>query len=285
MLSSEVSPETVPEAPEAPLLAHLATAVADAVTDAFHATLTAAKALGAPQTQTALPPTTLFPDDNTLQPLTIWIFWGDGAIPPLVRACIASWRRHNALHTVRVVSNADLETGLLLQDDTDDSAWPFGLGPFVAAAPTYGFESVQKLSNWVRLSLLERHGGVWVDASTWCTGPVERWVSGSPAPKLSGFSTRQNPRVFENWAIGSPAPKHVGVVAWRAQLREAHRIGRDVYIAKAFAEDFDLDALWKSDEGVAIALPYLWCHLAMLVAQRKAKGKFDSTMVVHDSAQ
>ena len=97
--------------------------------------------------------------------LKIWVFWDDPkSLPPLVRACVSSWRKQNPGHTVILLTDENVEEWV--------KEWPEGHGPDGS-----GFESIQKKSNWIRLTLLEVYGGVWVDASSWCTGPIESWVT------------------------------------------------------------------------------------------------------------
>ena len=186
---------------------------------------------------------------------TIWLFWHDeAAMPPLVAACLESWKVHNPCHEVVLLTDANVEQYV--------SDWPEG-----CAADGTGFESIHKKSNWIRLSLLELRGGVWVDASSWCTAPIERWVS-FDAFKATVWSARYNAEVYENWAIASPTPGLPVMAAWRAQVRRCHAMGRDEYIATAFATHFpELELRWAGkDADSRPVLPYLWCHLCLLVA-------------------
>lgn len=153
-------------------------------------------------------------------------------MPALVRGCLQSWKRLNPRHTVVV----------LTMDTVNDyvDGWPTLARDAIVNTeggnpqPGGAFESVQKLSNWVRLTVLQRFGGVWVDASSFCVSPLEQWVDRDPR-KLTLWTQRSNPNILENWAIASPSPHHPIIVAWRLQVKQCHMMGRDEYIEAAFA--------------------------------------------------
>ena len=167
--------------------------------------------------------------------LTHWMYWDDEAsMPAIVHACIMSWKRHNPTHKIQLVTDANVEK--FVKD------WPKGHDKIA------GFETVQKKSNWIRMTLLETFGGIWIDASAYCLGPVERWVTSRDQVTL--YSQRSFSHVLENWAIGAPRPRHPLIVAWRAQLRACHGYGREEentatkWIEKVFAENPDIRAQW-----------------------------------------
>ena len=173
-----------------------------------------------------------------LPPLTIWTFWNDAALPAIVSKCVESMARQNPRHRVVLLTDANVASWV--------ATWP--------AAP---FESVQKKSNWTRLSVLRDYGGVWLDASSYCTAPVEAWVdqdlekvrvplrhppllgrstAGASlgglltprpsfflVPQVTVFSTLGSPKVYTNWAIASPRPGHPVITAWLARLAEVRR--------------------------------------------------------------
>lgn len=81
-------------------------------------------------------------------PKTIWTFWHDPELPTLVRACIGSWKRHHPDFKVVVLNAANvhhyMDASLLRAQWIDNLA---------------------KLSDVIRLHVLQEHGGVWADAT------------------------------------------------------------------------------------------------------------------------
>ena len=96
----------------------------------------------------------------------IWSFW-EGQPPDVVLRCFESIRIHNTERPFIVVSRATLPKFL----DTSD----FPLSHGKQGTPD-SFSKVQYLADWVRLTLLEKYGGIWLDASVICTSSVDRWI-------------------------------------------------------------------------------------------------------------
>jgi hypothetical protein len=93
-------------------------------------------------------------------PRRIWLYWGQGwdAAPDICRLCLDSWRRWNPRHEIRALDGAGAEA-LVGPFGFDRSAFP---------------ERVR--SNLLRLRLLSRFGGVWADATLFCTAPLDAWL-------------------------------------------------------------------------------------------------------------
>lgn len=120
---------------------------------------------------------------------TIWMLWFQGfdAAPPLVRACLQSWRRHNPGWHVVALDRHSLHDRIALDDvialDRDDL-------------------TIQTKSDIVRLCLLRRHGGVWADATAFCFRPLDAWL----CSRYTGFAAFANPgrdRLMSNWFIAA----------------------------------------------------------------------------------
>lgn len=148
-------------------------------------------------------------------PRVIWAYWNNGeeTAPPLARRCLESWRRLNPGWELRVLSDATL-------------------GDWVDTADVAGRVSVQMHSDMLRLRLLSRHGGVWVDASLLCTAPLDDWL---PEAARSGFFAFFRPpgatpeRLASSWFLASE-PGNRLTVAWeRAMTRYWTVMSRSVH--------------------------------------------------------
>lgn len=123
-------------------------------------------------------------------PSTIFSYWDSGLsdAPPLVRLCVKSW-----------VSNSGAEKIVVL----DDASLYDYLAP--ADLPrTFSELPPQKRANAIRLALLNRHGGIWLDASIFVRSPLFEWVDEVASP--SGLFVFRDPgpdRFFSNWFIAS----------------------------------------------------------------------------------
>lgn len=122
-----------------------------------------------------------------LIPRTIWAFW-DGPKNELVDLCIDSWRSLNPEYTVTL-----LDMNSVKQHLPDFS-------------PVHK-ESMQKYTDFLRLAILAKHGGVWVDATLLCIQPLNEWIG---TRSFCGFRIEYvadpGPNAFpvlENWFIAS----------------------------------------------------------------------------------
>jgi len=136
-------------------------------------------------------------------PSLIWSYWADGfeAAPPLIKLCVDSWRKNSGISEIRLLDDQNLSEFLTPQD-----------------LPRY-FEGlpVQQKSDAVRLALLARYGGFWLDASTLITSDIARWTN--PRVQDSGFFAfrhRAGGVGGRAFALGflAASPGHQFVVEW-----------------------------------------------------------------------
>lgn len=120
----------------------------------------------------------------------IWVFW-DTPIeeaPPVVRACVASWRHHNPDWDITVL-------------DTEALAdFPEFLDRFDLARRDI---DVQKVAALLRLYLLRTFGGVWVDATVFCMRPLDDWLPSASREGLLMFKDAGRDRLASNWFIAA----------------------------------------------------------------------------------
>lgn len=98
------------------------------------------------------------------EPGPIWLCWwqGEDKAPEIVRACIASVRRNAGSRKVILLT---AENYLEYVSIPEWAVEKFRRG---VISPTH-------FSDILRLSLLAEYGGIWLDASMYCTGAPEVW--------------------------------------------------------------------------------------------------------------
>ncbi|MBM9458384.1 hypothetical protein JK386_00530 [Nocardioides sp. zg-536] len=118
---------------------------------------------------------------------TVFILWfqGEAAAPRLVRRCIDSWRTQNPTWDVVVLDRNSLSEYVELP------AW---CSSKLGAA---------HLSDLVRLRLLEAHGGVWADATTYCSWPLDSWLPGAYAGGFFAFAWPDPGYELSNWFLAA----------------------------------------------------------------------------------
>ncbi|MCS6933290.1 MAG: capsular polysaccharide synthesis protein [Acetobacteraceae bacterium] len=149
-------------------------------------------------------------------PRRTWLYWGQGwtEAPEVCRLCLESWRRWNPRHEIAALDAARAEALV--------GPPGFDLGPFP--------ERVR--SNLLRLRLLSRFGGVWADATLFCTAPLDAWL-----PLLTQragcflFSLPEQEKPISTWFLAGDGASAL-IAGWGALYRailERHAAsGRDL---------------------------------------------------------
>jgi hypothetical protein len=128
-------------------------------------------------------------------------------------------------------------------------------------------------ADWLRLALLEKFGGIWMDSSIFLNDPLylsmmHAEANANPHCEVAGFQipidefqTRSEYPVIENWMILAP-PNSKFVTSWRTEHLKALRIGFDAY--RLFVEDssFDPQLIYKHSGT------YLTQHVCAQVAMQ-----------------
>ena len=203
-------------------------------------------------------------------PRLIWSYWHDAALPPVVAACVANWRRHAPGYTIRLLHR---DTALAALDGLP-------LPRAFDAWPAY------RQADWLRVALVGRHGGLWLDASVFLTRSPD-WLL-ALATRRRGFAGfhlnagdagASGPAAWpylENWCFAAP-PGDRFVLAWEAELRQAMRHGETAYLAQLG------DARGPLLAGID-GPHYLVMHVAARVVLRRA-GPFNVRLLpAEDSA-
>ncbi|CAK9064656.1 unnamed protein product [Durusdinium trenchii] len=179
------------------------------------------------------PPTELTePDEESTEASTameqpvpgiVWTYWEQGweHAPSLCQACVKSWRLANPELHFQQISSVDLPELL----------------PELCGWKRFWELPAAQRADVLRLALLEKFGGLWVDATLFCSAPVMPWLQalkeGGSGSEQEGFffvfdrsqskSWPCDPFVdcelwISNWFIAS-SPGHPLTSNWLAALR------------------------------------------------------------------
>lgn len=181
--------------------------------------------------------------ESTHIPKQIYCYWHDETLPEFLQFCIDTWKLHNPDYSITLLSKTDAaKMGIMDYKHAD--------------TPT-------RISDFVRLQVLQENGGIWIDISTILNQPLS-WVHKSPDCDVVGFYINEmtidpNYPVIESWFIAAPkGSKFIGL--WN---REFKRINQFDTI-KAYLEE--VDALGVQHN---IRIPeYLAIHVAAQVTMQ-----------------
>lgn len=152
--------------------------------------------------------------NKALIPKIIWIFWYDEEIPELVKKCIINIKNLHPDFEVRI-----------LDKNTVSNFIEIDLNNLVSKIP-----KLANLSDLVRLKLLSKYGGVWLDASIILTERVDKFfLEQDKACDLIAFYNKnrtQNSKilVIENWMLAAP-PNSLFINTWLKYFSPIEELG------------------------------------------------------------
>ena len=126
---------------------------------------------------------------NTIESFTnekknIFIFWNTGFenAPLIVKKCLESWKKYNKEWNIIELDNTNLDKWIdtsILSNNIDITA----------------------KSDIIRILLLTSYGGLWVDATLYCTKPLSKWLNKYITNGFWAFSNPGEDRLISSWFI------------------------------------------------------------------------------------
>lgn len=162
-------------------------------------------------------------------PKKIWVFWDDiENMPLLVKKCIEKIKYFNNDFDVIILSNANIAS-------------------YIPTIEYFNFPRIQHKSDYIRLYLLKKYGGIWVDASIMFYEPLDYFFKIMDEKKSNFFAFYNEHRtqnfnypIIENWFLIA-SKEHKFISAWLEEYEFALKIGARNYvnlIAKKHPEFF-----------------------------------------------
>ena len=122
-------------------------------------------------------------------PNTIYFFWNTGfnRSPRLVQECFISWKRLNPSWDVVFIDDKNVNNYVDMGRHNN----------------LIGKITIQEYADILRMELLNQNGGVWVDATLFCTKPLDSWIN--KKINKNDLIVEKNPdsRVMTNSFMGS----------------------------------------------------------------------------------
>ena len=162
-------------------------------------------------------------------PKTIWTFWDSDTPPPFVQKSIDSWRKFSPDFTIHVVTPKTLPDYLPEVDFSQKKN-----------------DFIQRTSDFVRVHLIAKYGGIWSDASVVATRSHD-WIIHEQKSRGFEFFSYHNPRdqthpdypVIANWFFAS-IPNGNFVSKWRNEFDRLNNFEKpEDYIADIRSKGVD----------------------------------------------
>lgn len=144
-------------------------------------------------------------------PRRIWTFWDSEEVPEFIQKCIQTWRDKNTNYEIVVLGPHNLQKYLSHYEIFKLQSWKYNDCP-------------QKFSDLVRLNVLSKYGGIWLDASIVCYENFD-WVHDENADcllySIPELSPKEKP-LIESWFIAC-TPNNDYVKRWRDEFMRVEK--------------------------------------------------------------
>ncbi|WP_298636792.1 capsular polysaccharide synthesis protein [uncultured Umboniibacter sp.] len=195
---------------------------------------------------------------------TLWAFWHDGEenAPPYIQACLKTWRDKNPEWFLEVLTYDTISSFLPLDNLIGDH-W--------TEIP------VQAFTDLIRINLIAKYGGVWIDATCICKTPLDYWL---PRLMQGGFFAFDRPgpgREISSWFLSGSEDSYI-VNRWKSHCNNfwtslkgtevRHKV-KEIYPGLSWDSPPWMDPSYWSDYHQVV--PYFWFHFGFgfLVASDK----------------
>ena len=178
-------------------------------------------------------------------PKIIWSFW-DGEQPPIVKACIDSWKRMAPDYEIRILDKESSKDMQQFKLENEIVRW----------------------SEFLRLDRLSKHGGVWIDASVYLTKPLDWIQDGSDFVGYKSTSQQVKPDlpIIDSWFFA---------------CKKGSEYVRDWYEEMKKTEDPEkyLESLTGVDYSKIHGPVYLVIHVASMAIRTRKKYSEKMTLI------
>jgi hypothetical protein len=141
-------------------------------------------------------------------PKIIFTYWHSTILPDFVRACIDTWRKNNSDFEIRIYNKAKFSR------------------EFPKIPIKYNELNYRHQANYIRLCLIEKYGGIWLDCTVILFGPLSKLFIDTDY--VNGFCTPWSDIYFENWCIIAPQ-NNILITKWKQEYIGAIEMGFDKY--------------------------------------------------------
>ena len=134
-------------------------------------------------------------------PKIIWIFWYQGIqeAPNIVKTCILSWKLHHLDYDLKILNEKTIHDHITIPNFITIKRKDF---------------NYQEYANFVRLALLKKYGGIWVDANIYCFQSLDNWLPALLNENVFLLQSNFGDRLNVNWFIAA-TPNHYLINEWK----------------------------------------------------------------------
>jgi mannosyltransferase OCH1-like enzyme len=165
-------------------------------------------------------------------PKIIWSYWDNPEVPDFVTKCRKNWVKFAPNYEIRYLNKNNIENYITNMPENWQNLPPY------------------RQADILRLKLLEKYGGIWMDASILLLENPDKFVGDDITLFITPITTNADP-IYENWFIAS-TPNNEIIKKWVVEVEKALK-NPEVYIESSS----------EYNKKLVNNPEYLICHLAL----------------------
>jgi len=166
---------------------------------------------------------------------TIFILWFQGFenSPEIIKKCIQSWKYYNSDWNIILLDNDNLVNYINMNDYID---------------MTNKNINYTALSDIIRIILLKKYGGLWVDATTFCNKPLDEWLPSCISEGFFAFDKPGNDRLMSSWFLYAEKDNYI-INKWFNLTKEYYKMNNSphtyFWFHYLFGDLYNSDSIFK----------------------------------------
>lgn len=133
---------------------------------------------------------------------TIFIYWAQEFknAPTVVKKCLLSWKLKNPSWSIIELDDKNLNEYINIEEEI----------------PNIMKKNITKTaySDIIRIFLLEKYGGCWCDATTFCNEPLDNWLNEKIATGFFAFDKPREDRLLSSWFLYADKDNYI-IKKWK----------------------------------------------------------------------
>jgi len=186
----------------------------------------------------------------------LYIYWDKGFdnAPALVKKCLETWKTKNPTWKVHELDDSNLEQFINISN-------------FIS---NIKFKKISKAgySDIIRIILLSKFGGLWVDSTTYCENPLDNWLD--EYVKSEGFFAFDKPgpdRLISSWFLYAEKDNYLikcwlekVLNYWNNNESSKHYFWFHYLFGDLYKEDLEFKKKWDNVKKISANGPHFIQH-------------------------
>ena len=181
----------------------------------------------------------------------IFIYWAQKFInaPSVVKKCLLSWKLKNPTWKIIELDDDNLSEYINIYEEI----------------PNIQKKKIMKTaySDIIRIFLLEKYGGCWCDATTFCNQSLDIWLNKNISTGFFGFDKPGKDRLLSSWFLYSEKKNYIiqkwkekTILYWKNHNKMHHYFWFHYLFGDLYNSDNKFKELWDSTPKISADGPH-----------------------------